>query len=121
MNRPTNSPVTAQLRGYAIGARQIVSELYTLAGRLSHDLHTLPARQRAAAQQRGLPAPATLEHDPADVRAALQHAHELQALLPAATNLAEAVMRHLEQLDDLHRLQTDGPARSEELPPDVWS
>jgi len=121
MNRPTISPVTAQLSGYAAGARQIVSELYALAGRLSHDLDTLPAKQRAAAQLRGLPAPAALEHGPADVRAALQHAHDLQALLPAAVNLAEAVMGHLGKLDALHRLQIDGPAQGDEPPAGLWS
>jgi len=123
MNRPTTSPVTAQLSGHAAAARQIVSELYTLAGRLSGDLHAQPARERAAARLRargGLPVPATFDSDPADVRAALEHAHDLQALLPAAANLAEAVMGHLERLNDQHRLQIDGPTR-DDLPPEAWS
>ncbi|MFA5551239.1 MAG: hypothetical protein WDA03_06430 [Trueperaceae bacterium] len=121
MNLPTISPVTARLSGYAAGARQIISELYDLAGRLSHDLDTLPAKQRAAAQLRGLPTPARLEHDPSDVRAALQYAHELQALLPAAVNLADAITGHLERLDALHRLQIDGLPPGDEPPPGPWS
>jgi len=120
VNRSTHNTVTAQLSDYAGSVRQIVSEMYTLAGRLSDDLYTMPAKQQVAAQQRGLPAPATFDHDSADVRYALEHAHALHELLPAAAKLTEAVLRHLEKLDDSHRLQIDGPTR-EELPPDTWS
>jgi len=123
MNRPAPAPVTAQLNSHTAGARRIVSELYALAGLLSDDLHAQLARERAAARQcaeGGLPVPATPDSDPADVRAALEHARELQALLPAALNLAEAVMSHLEALDDLHRLQINGAAY-DELPPGFWS
>src|SRR5690554_4661728 len=121
MNRPTISPVTARLSGHATSARQLVSELYDLAGRLSHDLHAIPTKRRAAAIRNargGLPVPFTLEQDPADVRAALEHAHALQALLPAAARLAEAVMGHLEKLDEHHRQQIDGEGpRHDDLPP----
>jgi len=116
MNRPTISPVTAQLSDYAADARQAVGGLYTLAGSLSNDLHEIPARQRAAAVRRGLPAALPYDHDAADVGTALEHAHALRDLLPALVKLSEAVLTHLEELDDHHRLMIDGPTR-DELPP----